>query len=150
MSNYCGKTRSNYFSVKDEERFLQIMSRAVTNEQSHFNTSAEVIEGMKKWSFSINDSLCGFPPTSSENVEEEEMGGCEYDMDGFHKALQAVVADDDAILITEIGNEAMRYFRAHTTIITSHSVHGFDHYNGVLDKTRCVLKNEHFSTRFDY
>lgn len=144
MANYYGLTRSNYFSVTDEAALQKIIDRIVVAECGEKFLYSEVIGGEKKWSFSAYGSLSGFPISDTDDCVEE------YDYDAFLHSLQEILVEGDAICITEIGNEKLRYFCAVTIVITTEKIESVDLYPHVLEKACQMLKNENFSTRLDY
>lgn len=143
MANYYGLTRSNYFSVKDEAALRDIIDRLVVAECGEKFLFDEIVDGEKKWAFSAYGTLSGFPTAQKDEDDE-------YDLDSFLYALKDILSDGDAILITEIGNEKLRYFCAHTILITKDMIEGDDFFSHVLEKARKLLGDDGFTTRMDY
>ena len=72
------------------------------------------------------------------------------DWDSFVKQIQEVIADDDAMLMTEIGNEKLRYLVGICTIITSKEVRYVDLETTSFQEAKQMLNNEHWTTKNVY
>lgn len=138
MANYCGMTRTNYFKIKDEAKFRKICEGLCGED----NIDVEVTEK--------DGQLYGFIGSYSSIdycVDEED---CDYDWDSFVKQIQEVIADDDAMLMTEIGNEKLRYLVGICTIITSKEVRYVDLETTSFQEAKQMLNNEHWTTKNVY
>ena len=131
MANYCCAIRTNYFRVKDEEKFRELMSR-VYGSEDEVSLFEEVFDNQKFFGFGLYGSIAGL---CNEN-EDEDVDDDDYD--AFIDALQRCVADDDAIII----------FGA--TIITSRSVEYVDITSVAMDKAAKMLDNPNWKTRCEY
>ena len=100
MANYYGFTRTNYFAVKDEEKFRQVVASCQASEENP-KVWEEAVDGQTLFAFGCYGSLSGLPCGDEEDYE--------CDLGAFHSALQQVVADGHAIIITEVGYEKLRY-----------------------------------------
>ena len=143
--NYIGRCRTNYFSVKNEVKFREIISRLVAEDdirifQGEGNATGKVAFG--------GGSICGIRPENykDENCDEDNI----IEGDEWLFELQEVVADDDAIIITDAGSEGMRYIYSGVTVITSHDIK----YKGLeeigLKLAREALGNPNWKTRNSY
>ena len=109
MATYNGFTRTNYFSVTDEDMLRDIVDRIVwDNDDGFFEDRGG------KFAFGSYGSVCGLRNAESENDSDSDEAyddDCddEYEADAVYEALQSIVAPDDAIIITEIGYEKLRY-----------------------------------------
>lgn len=126
MANYCCAIRTNYFHVKDEEKFRELMSRVCGSEDSVELWEETDSDGGTLFGFGVYGGIAGLIPNDDEDDEEA-------DYDKFIDELQASVADDDAIIIFESGNEKLRYLVGIATIITSK-------YSKCLDIGNCAVK----------
>jgi hypothetical protein len=99
MANYNATIRTNYFSVKDEARFREIMDACGAEDELYVFESED---GTGKLGFGCYGRLNGIP--AGEAADDEES-----DIDAFYDALQDVLSDGDAIIITELGYEYLRY-----------------------------------------
>lgn len=60
------------------------------------------------------------------------------------------VAEDDAVIIMESGNEKLRYVTGCATIITSKGVDGVDVVDIAIQKARELLGNPTWDSQCDY
>ena len=145
MANYCSCVKSNYFHVKDEEAFCDMMSKVVGTEDGIILNKSKDEYGRTVFDFECYGSIVGFFKT-----EEEED---EYDYDkaysNFTDALQKFVADGDAIIIAEVGNEKLRYITGFAHIITSKGASWVDLYDSAQRKAAEMLGNPLYETKFD-
>lgn len=121
MADYSCSIRTNYFRVKDEDKFRQIMSRVYGEYGTVTLWDQTDSKGNTKFGFGTYGSIRGWYENDSSFEEE---GVLAYD-DFIHK-LQECVADDDAIIILESGGENLRYLTGTADIITSD---GYDYIN---------------------
>ena len=136
MANYCGMTRTNYFKIKDEAKFRKICEGLCGED----GIDVEVTEK--------DGQLYGFIGSYSSIdycVDEDD-----EDWDSFVKQIQEVIADDDAMLMTEIGNEKLRYLVGICTIITSKEVRYVDLETIGFQEAKQMLNNEHWTTKNVY
>lgn len=143
--NYEGSLRTNYFSVKDENRFREIISRLVADDIIRIFEGKENSTG--KFAFG-GGTICGIRP---ENYNKEDYD--EYDIidgDAWLFELQKVVADGDAIIVTETGGEGVRYLDGSVTVITSHDIKYKDLEEIGLKLAREALGNPNWETRNSY
>lgn len=171
MANYVSVTRTNYFAVTDSEKLKDIVSRIKFND-GELNFLDE-IDG--KWGFGGFGSICGLKPgdekycdckhgndCGSEDEENYDYENDDSEDDGYdeeedkwapdavYEALQEVVASGEAIIITEIGREKLRYFNAYSIIITRDNIEIEELRVAALSKAREMLNDSKFNTQFDY
>lgn len=142
MANYNGYTRTNYFAVKDEERFRQIIGSCAVSEDN-LSIFEHEQDGQKYFGFGCYGSISGIPAGEGED-------DCEEGLDAFHDALQQVVADGHAVIITEIGWEKLRYLVGDCTIITPNEIRYFNLRDTALALSREMLKEPVYSPRMEY
>lgn len=147
MSNYCGKTRTNYFSVTDENALRDIVSRACGSEDTVELYMEQAINGEKKFMFLCESDILGFPETD-ENGEVYE--DCDYSFDDFTAALQKILPENEAIIITEVGSEKMRYLLGSVTVITRNEIRYEDLRNIGISIAKSLLNNESWETENEY
>ena len=139
MANYYGLTRTNYFQVTDEEKFLEIMSRCCGFEDGIEVVSETDQNNIKRFMFYSESGIAGFC-----NDDDD------YDINGFHNALQSVVAENDAIIITEVGHEKMRYLVGWVDVITRNEIKS-ESLEGIGKRlAREMLKNKEWDTKNSY
>lgn len=104
MANYIPFVRSNYFKVKDPEKFKEFCAELsldlIIKNDDH--EKSKTLHPDNLYGFIINND-CGLPSTKyNEETDEHE----EID---FFKLLAPHIADDHVAVIMEIGYEKMRY-----------------------------------------
>ena len=139
MANYYGFTRTNYFAVKDEEKFRQVVASCQASKENP-EVWEEAVDGQTLFAFGCYGSLSGLPCGDEE----------ECDLGAFHSALQQVVADGHAIIITEVGYEKLRYLVGDCTVITSQEITYTNLSDIGLAKARQLLKNPQYNPVMEY
>lgn len=112
MANYCCTVRTNYFHVKDEDKFRDLMSRAYGCEDEIQLWERKDRNGKTTFGFGVYGGIAGLRSADDEDEDDNTY-------DEFLDGLRECVADNDAIIITEVGNEKMRYVVGAAEIITS-------------------------------
>lgn len=141
MANYYGFTRTNYFKVTDEDQLQDIVKRIVWNDAFHTFFSHDA-DG---FGFGSEGTICGLR-APDQNDEEED---ADDDPEDVYKALQRIVAPDDAIIITEIGFENLRYLVGFSVVITRDQIECVDLRDESLRKAQELLQNPDFHTRME-
>ena len=140
MANYYGITRTNYFSVTDPIRLKDIIAKVVGAEDT-VQLFDDEVAGAPKFGFGCFSTISGYPTDDEED---------EYDYDAFVHDLQDVLVPGDAIVITEVGNEKLRYLYAVSQIITKDGIETVDLYDATRDKLCELVGDDSFNTTFDY
>ena len=173
--NYVGNTRTNYFAVTDVSKFYEIMDKCHADDEIEIITDGKgndvkygfvcnaSIEG-----FSDENSEyyvcedCGLdydlddedateadkttcPECGSTNISTE-FGDFDYDFDGFCEALQSILPDDEAIIITETGHEGLRSLCGYSFVITKNKTGEVDINKESLKLARELLGNPNFGS----
>ncbi len=157
MSNYYGKCRTNYFAVTDAEKFKALMAVCVAGDKVEVYEEQQE-KGITRYCLLCDGIISGLPyklvegePVITLNMEETE-----EDLDNdissslFHKALQDVLADGEAVIITEIGWEKMCYLQGVSLIITKTECKGVDLRDKSLELAREVLGDPEYTTKMEY
>ena len=148
MANYYGATRTNYFSVTDLEAFKRLISECMTTD----GLSLTFMSEEDKVGFYVESSLFGIPLESEtddqEDGSDEDCQGASLDL--FHEKLQALVAPGDAIIITEVGREKMRYLVGDVTVITRSEVRYMNLRDSAIAMAQDMLGNPSFKTENEY
>lgn len=147
MSNYCGKTRTNYFSVTDENALRDIVSRACGSEDTVHLHMEHTISGGRKFMFLCESEILGFPETDESGEVYED---CDYSFDEFTAALQKILPENEAIIITEVGNEKMRYLLGCVTVVTRNEIKCKNLRSLGINIARELLKDESWDTKNEY
>ena len=144
MADFIGCTRTNYFRVKDEKSFLEIMDRAVSDSDSiEVWEEADENDG-KVFAFGLFGSIIGLRP------QDANKGDAPLERGEFFAKLQTVVEDGDAIIFTEAGHENLRYIGAWATVITSSDIKYVSLEAASLKLAKETLGNPDWYTQNNY
>lgn len=163
MANYYGNTRTNYFRVKNEKEFKEIIDLIQVSEDE-IEYWTEEKNGETYYAFGVHDSILGVCEcpycNSCEGCEfdkeerNEECSSCdcdgEYDYDKMCELLQTIVHPEDAIIIVESGYEKLRYVGANSTIITSKKIVHKDIWTDSINTAKTMLNNKDYQTTCSY
>ena len=94
--------------------------------------------------FGIYGGISGLRDSDDGDIDDDSS------YDDFIDQLQASVADGDAIIILESGNEKMRYVIGAATIITSSDYEYMDITNLAVKQAAEMLHNPSWQTRCEY
>ena len=144
MANYCCTIRTNYFHVKDDENFRALMNRVYGCEDSVELWEEKDENGRTVFGFGVYGGISGFRDPDDDDVDDD----LSYDI--FIDKLQASVADDDAIIILESGNEKMRYVIGSAIIITNSGYEYMEITDFAVKKAAEMLHNPSWKTRCEY
>ena len=117
MANYYSTIKTNYFRVKDEEGFINFMNH-VHCIDDEINLFAEEKDGVKLFAFGSYGTIAGYFETEDELLDCDDF---DESYDNFIKGLQKHIADDDFIMIVEVGHEKLRCITGIVSIITTDS-----------------------------
>ena len=143
MANYFCTIRTNYFHVKDDNAFRQMMSRVYGCEDNVELWEEKDKDGRTVFGFGTYGGISGLRDLDDDIVDDSSY-------DDFIDQLQAFVADDDAIIILESGNEKLRYVVGFATIITSSDYKYMDITNLAIEQAEKMLCNPSWQTRCEY
>lgn len=146
MANYCCTIRTNYFHVKDEEVFKSLMSKARGSEDAIQLWEDKDENGKTVFAFGVYGGIYGI--NDGDYIKDADVEKVAYEE--FFDSLQECVADDDAIIIFEVGNEKMRYVVGSANIITSSDALYLDIKNTAIKKARKLLGNPSWRTKCEY
>ena len=143
MSDYYCTTRTNYFRVKDESKFREIMS-LVRGDECDVSLWDDRVDnsGNKLFGFGCYGFIYGIFD------EDDEYDDGAYDR--FLRLLKTCVADDDAIIIFESGHEKLRYVCGDAVIVTSSEIASVDLTYQAIDKAREMLGKTDWTSRCEY
>ena len=158
MADYYSKTRTNYFSVTDEEKFRQIINKCSASDDIVVFDDVQS-DGSVKFGFLCHGNIQGLPEITDEDGsvsteipddEEYDDDDFEYSHDAFCEALQRILPEGEAIIITEVGYEAMRYLAGSCSVITNSDYRYVDLSDEAIKLTRNMLNNQGFTTKMYY
>ena len=140
MANYECAVRTNYFHVKDEIAFKELMGKVVCSEDGLdiFEMSDE--KGETIYGFGCCSSIMGIA------TEGED----EYSYDEFVDGLQKIIESNDAIIIFEAGHEKLRSIGLYADIITSEGYNMLNLEHMAVESAKNMLKNPDWETRYTY
>ena len=131
MASYVGAIRTNYFRVTEEEKFRNLIDAFLSGSCEVF-TRTDV----------NSNKLVGFGSDENINWPEDETG--------FVSGLQECLAEDDSIIVLEVGHEKLRYFVGAATIITRSSIETIDLTSLAISKAAEMLGNPDYTTCCEY
>lgn len=136
MANYYAYVRTNYFHVKDAEAFRKFI-RSISSTEGH---GVELFEEKDENGIQVFGFGCQGQPTFPEDESYE----------GILEGLSELVADDDAIIITEVGHEKLNYLVGEARIITSKEVKGIGISDLAVQTAREMLNRPNWKTKSEY
>jgi len=151
MANSYSKCRTNYFSVTDEARFREIISNCSGEEVCVLIQSEK---DKSKFGFYCSCNFSGLMEAEDkemcESCDDKTCYDCiNMDSDGaldyLYEELQKILPAGEAVIITEIGSEAMRYLSADCIIITKDEIRGLVLSDLALSAAREMLGNPEFT-----
>lgn len=144
MANYMGFTRTNYFSVTDAEKLRDIVGRIIWD-----NSGSFLEEGHGGYVFGCYGSVIGLRNPKQEDCDNEDSDD-DYNADSVYEALQEIVAPGDAIIITEVGYEKLRYLVGDTVVITRDAIEYINLRSAAMEAACKLLNNPQFDTQMEY
>jgi len=145
MANYCCATRTNYFHVKDPVAFKEFMNRVCADEDAVDVWEEKDENGDTVFGFGCYGSILGVEPDGVENNEDFD-----YDYEEFIQGLSECVADDDAVIVMESGNEKLRYLVGSALIVTSTDNDYYEIEAVAAKRASEMLNNPSWKTRTNY
>ena len=137
MSDYMCSMRTNYFHVVDDEAFEAFMDGVCVEGDKLDVTSKIDVDGNLLYSFATHGLITGIFDDVDETDEESWDDGDAYE--AFLAGLQELVADDDAIIMIEIGNEKLNDVYAYATIVTTDDTDYIDFKDIASDRATDML-----------
>lgn len=146
MANYECAIRTNYFRVKDEGKFRELIDRVYGCDKRNFLWEKQEKTGSKLFGFGCYGGISGV----RNAAEDEDDSTDESAYDEFIDCLQGCVAEDDAIIIFEIGNEKLRYLTGTALIVTSKEVRFIDLQQMAVREVKDMLSDPQWYTSCEY
>lgn len=149
MANYCCTVRTNYFHVKDPVAFRSGMAHVQGSEDSVELWEEKDGDGNPIFGFGCYGGLFGKVLDEDDEAYDEDE---DYDVTYYRLIdfLKESVADDDAVLIMEAGNEKMRYVVGSVLVITSAAVRYGDIQQMGVEIARDLLGDSNWGTQTEY
>lgn len=146
MANYCCVYRTNYFKVKDNEKFKEFMTHVYAEDLEVFHKKDE--NGNELYGFGGYGGISGYFNNENEYEDSDEAWDNAYD--NFIDGLAKQVAENDAILLFEVGNEKLRYVVGSVAVITSKGYEYRDITNVGVEIAKQMLNNPNYNTQCTY
>lgn len=146
MANYMSTTRTNYFRVKDPEAFRTFMATVEGTEGSVELWEEKDNNGNLVFGFGTYGSLSGICDVGEAGTDVTS----EPDYEEFINGLQDHVAEDDAVIILEAGNEKLRYVVGSATIVTSRDCEYLNITDLAVSRVSALLGNPDWKTKCEY
>ena len=146
MANYNCTFRTNYFKVKDDKKFEEFMTHVYAEDLELFHMIDK--NGNKLYGFGGYGAINGY--FNSENDYENDDEAWDNAYDNFIDGLAMQVAEDDAVLIFESGNEKLRYVVGSVTVITNGKYSYKDITSVGIETAKQMLNNPDYETQCDY
>lgn len=141
MADYECVIRSNYFRVKDPEAFKAFMSHVYGSAPLECWEEKDK-DGSLVFGFGLYGDIYGYNAADGDDEDG--------DYEAFLDELQHHVAEDDAIIILECGNEKLCYVIGSAVVITSTQVDYLDITTLATTRAAELLKNFEWITQCDY
>ena len=146
MANYNCTIRTNYFHVKDNEKFEEFMTHVYGEDLEVFHSADS--NGNKVYGFGGYGGIAGYFNKEEDYEDNDEAWDNAYD--NFIDGLVTHVTEDAAILIFESGNEKLRYVVGSVAVITSKGYEYRDIRDVGMEMARQMLNNPDYTTRCEY
>lgn len=146
MANYESTVRTNYFHVKDTEKFRAVMRRVYGCEDTVELWEEKDKDGGPVFGFGVYGGISGILPASDDKNENSDCCDPDDSYYDFLRVLQECVADDDAIIILESGNEKMRYVVGNATVITGKEIRCLSITDLAVEEASKMLGNPNWET----
>jgi len=137
MADWSGSSRSNYFRVKDVEKFKKLCSLWGVD----FIRDTEYTNGVETESPDLVGFTCesGLPSYRSEAISEDT--GHEFDFDGFLQELSELLVEDEVAVMVEAGAEKLRYITGFAIAINSRGEQVSVSLESIYDLAKTLGKN---------
>lgn len=145
MAEYNCTVRTNYFRVKNPDTFRDFMAHVQGNESPIELWENTDDSGHPVFGFGCYGSIFGYVEDADEEDEDADIA-----YDTFIDALSCHVAEDDAIIIFEAGNEKLRYVVGSATVITNKDVKYLNVQRLAVEMAGKLLNNPDFDTECEY
>lgn len=141
MANYNCAICTNYFHVKDENKFRDLMNRVYGSEGEIELYEEKDSSGETVFTFCLYGGIAGL-----RNAKADDDDADESSYDEFIDGLQECVSDNDAVIILEAGHEKLRYVIGSATVITSKGYRYMDISDIAIREAAAMLGNSKWET----
>lgn len=146
MANWYGQTRTNYFKVKDEERYQELYGRLM-GEEAVEDFTVKKSDGEHWHAFGSYSDICFY--------ERGEDGTIDYDNDQvdmytFYKEIAKILQDDSVFVITCTGAEKLRYLTGYCAVVFPDGTIVEETLDGFAIKTVKEKYGDNYALYLDY
>lgn len=147
MANYCAFSRTNYFRVTDEEKYKELFAGLTDDSGDGVEDFTKVDKnGVTLHGFGTYGSIEWHDPAKSDEDDDYE-----DEFDTFLDRLKEILPDDDAMIMTEVGYEKLRYLTAYSIVVTKNNpTQSFDLGNIAVSRAKDLLGNREWHTEMEY
>lgn len=146
MSEYICTPRTNYFHVKAPVSFCDFMSRVHDSADSVTLWQKQDEEGSPIFGFGTYGAIAG--RRDAEADDDDMLDESAYNE--FILGLQEHVAEDDVVILMEVGHEKLCYVTGAATILTSGGKEYLDLSVMAAELASDMLKNPVWRTECNY
>lgn len=157
MANTICKSRTNYASVTDESELRRIIGLCVTTDGDDINIITKTDKsGETRFGFYVESDISGYLLDEEGNVvdpkkyDADDETEYETSFDRFIEDLQKVIVPGDALIITSISYEKMRWLAGNFIVVTHDNTKFVDMSDIALKTTREILDNPDWCTEMYY
>ena len=138
MANYYANSRTNYFRVTNEDKYNELFSNLVGDEDT-VQDFTKTVDGV---------TLHGFGCYGSVNYKKEN--DTDYDFDFFLNELQKILPDNEVFIYIENGHEKLCYLTGFSIIVSKDKIESVDIISDSIEKAREMLCNSKYHTDMNY
>lgn len=139
MANYCCSARTNYFSVTDEKRYLELLSTLTSDEGEVFAFDGKSEDDTPTHAFGAYGVICCYHDGNEDD-----------NFKWFISELQKILPDNEAFILFETGHEKLNYVSGYATIVTHSNIENISLEGEAIEVAKELLKNETFETKTSY
>lgn len=157
MANTICKTRTNYASVTNESELRRIIGLCVTTDGDDINVITKTDKsGETRFGFYVESDISGYLLDENGNIvdpknyDADDETEYETSFDRFIEDLQKVIVPGDALIITSISYEKMRWLAGNFIVVTHDNIKFVDMSDIALETTREILDNPDWCTEMYY
>lgn len=162
MANYNSYYRTNYFKVSDPVSFKEEFRRVSAEDVELWDEGNGVfgfggfgsIDGLimpntvyGTWRSPCSGEIYGM---TNEVIDYEDYDYDDLDYDAFLKMLQDHLVEGDAVILTEVGYEKLRYLTGQATVVTKDKISFMNLTDLAFEKAKEMLGNKDWTTKMEY
>lgn len=159
MANYCVYSRTNYFRVTDEKRYAELFAGLYPecDADTDVGDFTKEINGVIYHGFGCYDSIAWYnnkrnrvdiDNVNDDDVEDDDIDDDDFEneFDTFIDELQAILPDDDAFILYEVGHEKLKCLTGFVLVVTKNEIRQSNMGDTAIDMAREMLDNKKFRT----